>query len=226
MTESKEVDGFTLYKCPYLKNTWITERSCLLRQNKRRQEFIDNYPRIKYASRCITCKDGLERAERLDFKLIGVDHILNKRKSTRKRSSNIKKIACSVPEICANSITLEAERKSRELGYKSIADCLRKLHGEKTQVELGNILGVHHSSIWFWYKKLGLTPLTKTCSIPNLIPTERTLKLEEKAKEIGYKSLADFLLTEVGHKSHNQAARMIGAHPGSIHRWMMRLKNA
>jgi hypothetical protein len=76
--ETKKVYGITLYKCSELKNTFLTERGCLNYQNRVRRELLRNYPQIKYISKCITCKDGMERAKRLGFKLIDVSHILEK----------------------------------------------------------------------------------------------------------------------------------------------------
>lgn len=222
MTESKEVYGMTLYKCPYIKNTWLTEGSCIQQQNKARKELVENYPAIKYIPQCINCEEGIERAKRLGAKLIDVSGVLNVRVK-RKRNTERKKSFC---DINTNSITHNAEKKAKKLGYKNLADCLKKLNEVKTQNELGLLLGVHKSSIWSWCQKLGLKPVVKTCSIPGLVPTKRTLELEESAKTLGYKSLTDFLLKESKSKSHNQIAKMIGAHPGSIFGWMKRLKNA
>jgi hypothetical protein len=226
MTESKEVYGMTLYKCQGLKNTWLTERGCLTRQNQVRQELLENYPQIKYLSKCLTCADGKERAERLNYNLIDVSSLFNDKEKTRKRSNTAqKRSVCSVKNLNPYTSTLAAERKALALGYNSLADCLNKEIDNKTQAELGEIFGVCDCTIGYWYKKLDIKAKIKTCSIPGIVPTKRTFEIEENAKKLGYESLADCLKKEADKMSHNQIGRLLDMHPGSVSGYMKRLKN-
>jgi len=78
-------------------------------------------------------------------------------------------------KLINSSNFLRATRKADELGYRSLASCLKKLYKEMSIPEIAELLGVSTYLLTGWLKdvKIKVRPLGKYKKYPKLTPDKR-----------------------------------------------------